>query len=75
MDVEALNNSPEHIDGRNEATTITNNDDCRRQASVLTQTNTNYRSSRHCRSTNNNDNVVTQLTLLIQHLITVTSVV
>ena len=59
MDVEPVNNSPEHIDGGNEATTITNYHDCRRQASVLTPTNTNYRSSTRPCSTSNNDNVVT----------------
>lgn len=51
--------SRHHIDGRNEATTIINYHDCRRPASVLTLTNTNYRSSRHHCSTNNNDNIVT----------------
>ena len=59
MDVESVNNSPEHIDEGNEATTITNNDDRRRKASALTPTNTNYRSSRRRCSTTNNDNIVT----------------
>ena len=46
MDVDPVNNSPEHINGGNAATTITNYHDHRRPASVLTPANTNRRSSR-----------------------------
>ena len=59
MEVDPVNNSPEHIYGGNTATTITNYHDRRRPASVLTPANTNRRSSRRRRSSNNNDNVVT----------------
>ena len=59
MDVEPVNNSPEHIIGGNTATTITNYHDRRRPASVLTPANTIRRSTRRHRSSNNNDNVVT----------------
>ena len=59
MHVDPVNNSPEHINGGNTATTITNYHDRRRPASVLTPANTNRRSSRRRHSSNSNDNVVT----------------
>ena len=59
MDVEPVNNSPEHIIGGNTATTITNYHDRRRPASVLTPANTIRRSTRRRRFSNNNDNVIT----------------
>ena len=54
MDVEPVNNSPEHIIGGNTATTITNYHDRRRPASVLTPANTIRRSTRRRRFSNNN---------------------
>ena len=59
MDVEPVNNSPEHIDMGNQAITITNSHNQRRQADVLTPTNANCISIKCCCPTSNNDNAVT----------------
>ena len=45
MEAEPANNSPEHIDVGNQAISITNSHNHRRQAGVLTPENTNHRST------------------------------